>query len=83
MSPYFRKMFISDLVIKRQNETNMGGISAEVMRVIVIDYIYTGEFEADMESEESSIPLKSKYYDGTIWDLMSPICFRHVIVFQL
>ncbi|XP_076814847.1 kelch-like protein 26 [Clavelina lepadiformis] len=49
LSPYFRKMFLSDMVEKRQNETNMDGISVEVMR-IVIDYIYTGKFEADMDN---------------------------------
>ncbi|XP_076814848.1 kelch-like protein 26 [Clavelina lepadiformis] len=49
LSPYFRKMFLSDMVEKRQNETNMDGISAEVMHV-VIDYIYTGKFEADMDN---------------------------------
>ncbi|CAK8681108.1 unnamed protein product [Clavelina lepadiformis] len=49
LSPYFRKMFLSDMVEKRQNETSMDGISAEVIRV-VIDYIYTGKFEADMDN---------------------------------
>ncbi|XP_076811778.1 kelch repeat and BTB domain-containing protein 8-like [Clavelina lepadiformis] len=49
LSPYFRKMFLSDMAEKRQNETNMDGINAEVMRV-VIDYIYTGKFEADMDN---------------------------------